>query len=113
MGRRRTPWCESGELRPIRNAWANDVAAGIDPPVAIPAFLMEVAYHDTAYDASLIRELDFRHEVARGIVAGVIRYLRARRRRPALPARECRAPRRQARGCCSRIRGSTPWSRRA
>lgn len=63
-----------GELRALRNAWANDVEAGIDPPLAIPAFLMEVAFHDTAYDASFIRELGYRHEVARGLVAGIARY---------------------------------------
>ena len=64
-----------GEIRALRQAWYEDVNThGASDPTTIPAFLMEVGYHDTAYDASLIRELGFRYEVARGLVAGIHRY---------------------------------------
>ncbi|MFT4702693.1 MAG: hypothetical protein ACI81R_000379 [Bradymonadia bacterium] len=63
-----------GEIRALRQAWIQDVEAGRPDPVSVPGFLMELAYHDTAYDASLIREEGFRYEVARGILAGFTRY---------------------------------------
>ncbi len=66
-----------GELRPIRNAWYNDKNVhNIDPPLTIPAALMELAFHDTAYDARLIRELGFRHDIARGMLSAFIRFYR-------------------------------------
>ncbi|PIW01922.1 MAG: hypothetical protein COW42_03390 [Deltaproteobacteria bacterium CG17_big_fil_post_rev_8_21_14_2_50_63_7] len=65
-----------GELRAIRNAWYEDVNThNISPPVSVPAALMEVAYHDTAYDASLLRTLEYRQDVARGLLVGLIRAL--------------------------------------
>ncbi|MDX9719155.1 MAG: hypothetical protein RBU37_00300 [Myxococcota bacterium] len=64
-----------GELRAIRNAWYEDVNTHhIDPPMAIPAALMEFAFHDTAYDARLIREQGFREDIARGMLVAVLRF---------------------------------------
>lgn len=64
-----------GELRPIRNAWYNDaVVDGLPEPTTIPAFLIELAFHDTPYDASFIREADFREESARAMLVGLIRH---------------------------------------
>lgn len=64
-----------GELRPIRNAWYNDaVVDGLPDPTTIPAFLIELAFHDTPYDASFIREADFREESARAMLVGLIRH---------------------------------------
>ena len=62
-----------GELRAIRNGWYEDVNThAIEPPLTIPAMLMEVAFHSEDYDSMFIRELGFRHDVARGYLAGLI-----------------------------------------
>ena len=62
-----------GELRAIRNGWYNDVNTyGVANPMTIPAALMEVGFHDQSYDASFLREVFFRRDVARGILAGII-----------------------------------------
>jgi len=63
-----------GELRPIKNAWEVDQAEGVEPPVAVPAALMELAFHDAGSDPRLIRELGWRRDVARAMVNGMIRY---------------------------------------
>jgi hypothetical protein len=65
-----------GELRPLRNAWANDVADGLRQPLTVPGALLEAAFHDTASpgDAWALRELSWRHDLARAIAIGMIRY---------------------------------------
>ena len=82
-----------GELRAIRNGWYEDVHTHeISSPMTIPAVLMEVAFHDMAYDAGFIRELRFRHDVARGFLAGLIQFLNGEDALiPPLPPREISA----------------------
>ena len=62
------------ELRPQRMGWAQDRDDGVEPPLTIPAALIEAAYHDAAWDTLLIEQLGWRHDVARAITAGMIRY---------------------------------------
>jgi N-acetylmuramoyl-L-alanine amidase len=62
-----------GELRPLRTLWKDDVDAGAAKPLGIPATLMEAAYHDGA-DNWALREQNWRRELARGVIAGMIHY---------------------------------------
>jgi N-acetylmuramoyl-L-alanine amidase len=63
-----------GELRPLRYGWRNDVEAGLSPAMTIPAVLVEIAYHSEPYDARLLAETRFRHDVARGYLAGLVAH---------------------------------------
>jgi N-acetylmuramoyl-L-alanine amidase len=63
-----------GELRPLRYGWRNDLDSGVSPPLTIPAVLVEIAYHSEPYDARLLAETRFRHDVARGYLAGLIAH---------------------------------------
>lgn len=65
-----------GELRPFRQGWVNDKNAGASKPMSIPAALVELAFHDTEADARMLREVGFRHDVARGVLAGIIRHFK-------------------------------------
>ena len=40
----------------------------------MPAVLVEVAFHDVAYEAGLLRDPVFRHDTSRGMAIGVMRY---------------------------------------
>ncbi|MFU8803887.1 MAG: hypothetical protein ACNA8W_08780 [Bradymonadaceae bacterium] len=86
IARLRDSWSESwrnagifganfGELRPFREGWKADVD-GRNPsdPLSIPALLMEIAFHDVEGDGLYLREMGFRHEVARGFLVGLIRH---------------------------------------
>jgi hypothetical protein len=65
-----------GELRPLVNAWSNDRAAGVNPPLTVPGALLEAAFHDTASpgDAWALRELSWRHDMSRAVMIGMIRH---------------------------------------
>ncbi|MFP4598020.1 MAG: hypothetical protein ACLFVJ_07200, partial [Persicimonas sp.] len=82
-----------GELRAFRNGWYEDeYNRGADEPMAIPAALIELAFHDTDYDARLLREMHFRRDAARAIHAAMIRHFRgADAQLPPLPPRDISA----------------------
>lgn len=63
-----------GELRAFRNGWKNDDNAGASNPLTIPAALVELAFHDSSSDGRYLREMEFRHDTARAMLAGVIRH---------------------------------------
>ncbi len=60
-----------GELRPIARAWQDDSS------VAVPAVLLELAFHDDAADTSFLREDRFRRDSARAIYRGLLRFVHA------------------------------------
>ncbi|MDH5491320.1 MAG: hypothetical protein OEY14_05150, partial [Myxococcales bacterium] len=65
-----------GEIRPQREVWAADVAAGSSRPLTIPSVLLEAAFHSGG-DTMLIREAGWRHDVSRAIANGMIRHFAA------------------------------------
>ncbi|AWV91233.1 N-acetylmuramoyl-L-alanine amidase [Bradymonas sediminis] len=65
-----------GELRPFRQGWKNDRDAGRSNPLTIPAALVELVFHDSDSDGRYVREMEFRHDVARGMMAGIIYHFK-------------------------------------
>lgn len=65
-----------GELRAFRQGWINDRNAGVANPLSIPAALVELVFHDSDSDGRYVREMEFRHDVARGMLVGIIRHFK-------------------------------------
>lgn len=66
-----------GELRAFRNGWYEDKnTRGVSNPLDIPAALVELAFHDTDYDARMLREMNFRRDVARAVLVAMIRHFK-------------------------------------
>ena len=64
-----------GELRAFRNGWYQDeYNRGVSEPLTVPAALVELAFHDTDYDARLLREMGFRKDAARAVLVAMIRH---------------------------------------
>ena len=65
-----------GELRAFRQGWINDRNAGVSNPLTIPAALVELVFHDSDFDGRYVREMEFRHDVARAMLVGIIRHFK-------------------------------------
>ncbi len=66
-----------GELRAFEKGWHEDkYSRGAANPLDVPSALMELAFHDNAYDARFLREMEFRKDAARAILVAMIRHFK-------------------------------------
>jgi uncharacterized protein (TIGR03382 family) len=64
-----------GELRAFRNGWYEDqYTHSVSNPLTIPAALVELAFHDSEYDAYFLSEMGFRQDAARAMHVAMIRH---------------------------------------
>ena len=68
----RTGWDASWNDRGIRTATFSEINPAFNDEM--PAALVELAFHDNPYDASLLKEPAFRRDAARAMMRGIVRY---------------------------------------